>query len=179
MSDVSITKGYLPGAIGRVTELNGRYYADNWGLGLFFEAMVATDLSEFLKRYDPLRDGFWTASSKGRVEAHITIDGVNSGTKGAHLRYFIVSDEFRGTGIGRELITRAVAFCREAGHRKVYLWTFEGLHTARNLYEGAGFKLVEAQKGSRWGVELMEQRFELHLLEGNSGVTTSNQENKL
>src|SRR5512136_256422 len=119
MLDVSITKGYIPGAIGRVAELNGRYYHDNWGLGLFFEAMAATDLSEFLKRYDTLRDGFWTASSKGRVEAHITIDGINSETKGAHLRYFIVSDELRGTGIGRELITRAVAFCREAGHRRV------------------------------------------------------------
>jgi GNAT superfamily N-acetyltransferase len=163
MLDVSITKGYIPGAIGRVAELNGRYYHDNWGLGLFFEAMVATDLSEFLKRYDTLRDGFWTASSRGRVEAHITIDGVNSETKGAHLRYFIVSDELRGTGIGRELITRAVAFCREAGHRKVYLWTFEGLHTARHLYEGAGFRLVEMQRGSRWGVEVTEQRFELHL----------------
>ena len=163
MSDISITKGYIPGAIGRVAELNGRYYHDNWGFGLVFEAMAATDLSEFLKRYDPLRDGFWTASSKGRVEGHITIDGINAETKGAHLRYFIVSDEFRGTGIGRDLITRAVGFCREAGHRKVYLWTFEGLHAARHLYEGAGFKLVEMKRGSRWGAEVTEQRFELHL----------------
>ena len=163
MLDVSITKGYIPGAIGRVSELNGRYYHDNWGLGQFFEAMVATDLSEFLKRYDTLRDGFWTASSRGRVEAHITIDGVNSETKGAHLRYFIVSDELRGMGIGRELITRAVAFCRKAGHCKVYLWTFEGLHTAHHLYEGAGFRLIEMQRGSRWGAELTEQRFELNL----------------
>jgi hypothetical protein len=47
MLDVSITKGYIPGAIGRVAELNGRYYHDNWGLGLFFEAMVATAVSFF------------------------------------------------------------------------------------------------------------------------------------
>ena len=163
MLDISITKGYSPGAIGRVAELNGRYYHDNWGFGLFFEAMMATDLSAFLKRYDASRDGFWTASSRGRIEGHIAIDGVNFETKGAHLRYFIVSDEFRGTGIGRELITRAVAFCREARHRRVYLWTFEGLHAARHLYEEAGFRLVEMQRGSRWGAEVMEQRFELHL----------------
>ncbi len=163
MSDISIMKGYLPGAIGRVAELNGRYYAENWGFGLFFEAMAAADLSEFLKRYDPRRDGFWTASSGGRVEGHITIDGVHSETEGAHLRYFIVSDAFRGKGIGRELIGRAVAFCREAGHGKVYLWTFEGLHAARHLYEGAGFRLVESRRGSRWGKEVTEQRFALHL----------------
>jgi len=111
-------QGLYSRAIGRVAELNGRYYHENWGFGLFFEAMVATDLSDFLKRYDPLRDGFWTASSRGRVEGHITIDGVNSETKGAHLRYFIVSDELRGTGIGRELITRAVAFCCESDTRR-------------------------------------------------------------
>ncbi len=164
MTGIHITRGYVPGAIGRVVELNGGYYHDNWGFGLFFEAMVAKDLADFLLRYDAARDGFWTAARRGRIEAHITIDGVNSATKGAHLRYFIVSDEFRGTGIGRELITRAVAFCREAGHKKVYLWTFEGLHAARHLYEGAGFVQVETQRGSRWGVEVEEQRFELHLL---------------
>ena len=163
MPDIWITRGYIPGAIGRVAEMNGRYYHDNWGFGLFFEAMVARDLSEFLQRYDASRDGFWTALSGDRIEAHITIDGVNSATKGAHLRYFIVSDEFRGTGIGRELITRAVTFCREVGHRKVYLWTFEGLYAARHLYEGAGFRLAEMRRGSQWGAEVMEQRFELHL----------------
>ena len=39
----------------------------------------------------------------------------------------------------------------------------EGLHAARHLYEGAGFRLVEMKRGSRWGAEVMEQRFELHL----------------
>ncbi|HOW56883.1 MAG TPA: GNAT family N-acetyltransferase [Smithellaceae bacterium] len=163
MSDICIIRDYIPGAIGRVAELNGRYYHDNWGFGLFFEAMVATDLSAFLQRYDPRRDGFWTASVKGRVEAHISIDGLNSDTKGAHLRYFIVSDDLRGTGIGRALITRAISFCREARHKKVYLWTFAGLDSARHLYEAAGFRLVESQMGSRWGTEVTEQRFELHL----------------
>ncbi len=163
MSELSITRGYIPGAIGRIAEMHGRYYHENWGFGLIFETMVATELSDFLKRYDAGRDGFWIASNNGRVEAHITIDGTDSETKGAHLRYFIVSDEFRGTGIGRELITRAVEFCREAGHRKVHLWTFEGLHAARHLYESAGFRLVETQRGSRWGVEVTEQSFELHL----------------
>jgi GNAT superfamily N-acetyltransferase len=163
MPELSIIRGYIPGAIGRIAEMHGRYYHDKWGFGLIFETMVATELSDFLKRYDAAHDGFWTASNNGRVEAHITIDGINSETKGAHLRYFIVSDEFRGTGIGRELITGAVDFCREAGHRKVYLWTFEGLHAARHLYESAGFRLVEMLKGSRWGVEVTEQRFELNL----------------
>jgi GNAT superfamily N-acetyltransferase len=163
MSDITIARGYIPGAIGRVAELNGTYYHEKWGFGLVFEAMVATDLSEFLNRYDESRDGFWTAHLGERVEGHITIDGVNSETKGAHLRYFIVSDMLRGRGVGSRLITSAVEFCRQAGHKKIYLWTFEGLEAARYLYEKTGFHLVEQKRGSRWGVEVTEQRMELIL----------------
>ncbi|RTZ99387.1 MAG: hypothetical protein DSY89_08480, partial [Deltaproteobacteria bacterium] len=67
MSDIRVNKGYFPGAIGQVTELHGTYYHSHWGFGLYFEAMVATGLSTFLKRYDESRDGFWTVSEKERV----------------------------------------------------------------------------------------------------------------
>ena len=100
MPDIEIVRGYSPGAIGRVAELNGTYYHKHWGFGLIFEAMCATDLSEFLGRYDENRDGFWTALRHGRIEGHLSIDGIHSDTKGAHLRYFIVSDEIRGQGAG-------------------------------------------------------------------------------
>jgi GNAT superfamily N-acetyltransferase len=163
MPDVDIKNGYVPGSIGRVAEMHGTYYHDNWDFGLFFEAMVATDLSEFLSRYERTRDGFWTASMNGRVEGHITIDGHHAEEQGAHLRYFIVSDSVRGKGIGCRLINTAMDFCRQAGHKKVYLWTFEGLHPARHLYERAGFRLVEQRTGSQWGTRVNEQRFELQI----------------
>ena len=163
MPDVEIISGYVPGSIGRVAELHGTYYHDNWEFGLFFEAKVATDLSEFLSRFDKMRDGFWTAVMNGRVEGHITIDGIHAVDEGAHLRYFIVSDALRGKGIGSRLINTAMDFCRQAGHKRVYLWTFEGLYPARHLYEKAGFALVEQRVGSQWGTRVNEQRFELLL----------------
>jgi hypothetical protein len=43
---------YRPGAIGRVTEMHAAYYHRTWGFGLFFEAKVATELAEFLGRFD-------------------------------------------------------------------------------------------------------------------------------
>lgn len=161
MSEIPVARGYIPGSIGRVAELNGTYYHENWGFGLVFEAMVATDLSAFLQRYDDARDGFWCALLGDRIEGHITIDGVHSESEGAHLRYFIVSDALRGRGVGNRLITSAVDFCREAGHKKIYLWTFNGLSAARYLYEKAGFRIVEQKRGTRWGTEVTEQRFEL------------------
>ena len=161
MSNVEIVKGYVPGSIGRVAELHGTYYHEHWDFPLFFEAKVATELSEFLGRYDEKRDSFWTASLKGRVEGFITIDGIYSEKEGAHLRWFIISDILRGRGIGNRLIKEALDFCRNQGYKRVYLWTFEGLKAARHLYEKSGFELVEQHKGVQWGTEVNEQRFEM------------------
>lgn len=163
MPDVEITRGYIPGSIGRVAELHGIYYHEHWGFDLFFEAKVATELAEFLGRYNEQRDGFWTASLEGRIEGSITIDGIQAGGEGAHLRWLIVSDALRGRGIGDRLISTTVDYCRNRGYRQVYLWTFEGLHAARHLYEKLGFRLVEEHIGTQWGKEVNEQRFELRL----------------
>jgi GNAT superfamily N-acetyltransferase len=163
MSKIKIRKGYTPGAIGRVAELHGTYYHAHWGFGLFFEAKVATGLAEFLKRYDESRDGFWTVFLEGRIEGSLAIDGIHSNGEGAHLRWFIVSDLLRGKGAGNQLIKEAMDFCRSKRYRNVYLWTFEGLDPARHLYEKHGFQLVEEHRGTQWGTEVKEQRFECRL----------------
>ena len=163
MSDVEITRGYSPGSLGRVAELHGTYYHQQWGFELFFETKVATELAEFLERYEDKRDGFWTASLAGRVEGSITIDGRHAAGEGAHLRWFVMSDALRGRGVGNQLINTATDFCRNKDYKRMYLWTFEGLHAARHLYEKAGFSLVEQQAGTQWGTQVNEQRFELRL----------------
>jgi len=163
MPDVQIVRGYIPGSIGRVAELHGTYYQRHWGFGLFFEAKVATELAAFLGRYDEQRDGFWTALVGGRMEGSITIDGSHASAEGAHLRWFVLSDASRGKGVGNQLMDTAIGFCKSHGYRQVYLWTFEGLNAARHLYEKNGFRLVEQQKGTQWGREVNEQRFELRL----------------
>ncbi len=163
MPNVKIASGYIPGSIGRVAELHGTYYHTHWGFGRFFEAKVATELAEFLSRYDEKRDGFWTALLEDRVEGSLTIDGIHSAGKGAHLRWFIMSDALRGKGVGKRLINAAIDFCNHKGYKRVYLWTFEGLDAAKHLYEKTGFKLVEQNRGIQWGTEVNEQRFELRL----------------
>jgi len=163
MTEIEISRGYTPGAIGRVVEMHGDYYARRWGFGFYFEAKVAKTLEGFLSRYDEKRDGFWTASRTGRVEGSIAIDGLHADADGAHLRWFIVSEDLHGRGVGSALLSNAVDFCRSSGYRKVYLWTFEGLLSARRLYEKTGFRLVEQRPGTQWGKEVHEQRFELQL----------------
>jgi GNAT superfamily N-acetyltransferase len=160
MSEISIA-GYVPGAIGRVAELHAAYYGAAWHFGLYFEAKVATELSRFLLRLDPARDGFWTAIRDGRVEGSLALDGAQAGTEGAHLRWFILSDALRGQGVGNRLLQAAVEFCRQRGYDRVFLWTFQGLEPARHLYEKFGFRLTEQIEGEQWGKRVLEQRYVL------------------
>jgi len=158
MSEIAIA-GYVPGAIGRVVQLHADYYSKAWDFGLYFEAKVAGELSQFLQRLDPARDGFWTVVRAGRVEGSIAVDGANAQTEGAHLRWFILSDALRGSGVGNRLMQEAVDFCRRREYARVFLWTFQGLEPARHLYEKFGFRLAEQIEGGQWGKRVLEQRF--------------------
>jgi GNAT superfamily N-acetyltransferase len=162
LNDVSFT-GYVPGAIGRVAELHGTYYYKHWGFDLFFESKVAMELSEFLRRFNEARDGFWVARVEEKIVGSVAIDGIHRDGQGAHLRWFITAPENQGQGIGNKLLNEAVEFCRKKGHSRIYLWTFAGLHPARHLYEKFGFKLCEEREGEQWGKAVTEQKFELNL----------------
>lgn len=163
MSGIEIKKGYIPGAIGRVAELHGIYYSLNWDFGLFFEAKVAVELSEFLSRFDKTRDGFWIAEDGGKIAGSVSIDGIEGKTKGARLRWFIVDPKMHGRGTGRMLMREAVSFCKTANHGKIYLTTFAGLDPARHLYETLGFVLREEWVDAHWGKPVTAQKFELDL----------------
>jgi len=159
--------GYEPGAIGRITELQASYYAKHWGLGLYFEAKCATELSEFLSRFNPAQDGAWFAKVNGQIVGGIFIDGKDAQGEGARLRWFILDADYQGHGIGNRLVQEAISFCKRAGYKRVYLTTFSGLNTARHLYEKFGFRLhSEIDGAALTGTSsLTEQIFELILTE--------------
>jgi GNAT superfamily N-acetyltransferase len=152
--------GYWPGVIGKITELHGAYYHENWGFDISFETQVGRELSEFLRDFHDSRDFFRTARAGDRFAGSIAIDGKDAGS-GARLRWFIVAPEFQRLGIGRKLIREALRFCQEAGYGRIFLWTFKGLDGARSLYESEGFRLAVEHDVRQWGNKITEQMFAL------------------
>lgn len=151
---------YRPGALAAIVGLHMAYYAPAWGFSLPFETKVAGELAAFLARRDPRRDLFLCAwDAEGRLAGSITMDGLHAQGEGAHLRWFIVADHARGTGLGRRLVTTAMQFCHEKGYRRAFLTTFAGLDAARHLYESVGFVLAEERGADPWGGRVGEQRF--------------------
>src|SRR6185369_12094048 len=134
--------------LGWVTQIQAAYYAEHWELGLYFEAKVATELAEFLGRFDARRDGVWIAQLDGKFVGAVFIDGKDAQGEGARLRWFIVDPAYQGRGIGNRLMDAAISFCRQAGFKRVYLTTFAGLASARHLYEKYGFNVCREVDGS-------------------------------
>lgn len=159
---VTIRHDLRPGDLGRVVALHGVLYAREFGFDHGFEAYVAETVAELGRLARPGLDRLWVAERDGRQVGSIAIIGREGGA--AQLRWFLVDPEVRGAGLGRRLIDEALAFCRTAGYRSVYLWTVSGLDAAARLYVAAGFRKTEVKPAALlWGVELAEERYDLSL----------------
>jgi DNA-binding MarR family transcriptional regulator/GNAT superfamily N-acetyltransferase len=152
-----IVEGYQPGCIGDVASLHARFYSEHARFGAFFERKVATGLAGFVESLPAPDKALWLYVENGRSLASLAIDSDHTAGV-AHLRWFIVDDSLRGSGIGRQLIARAMAFVDEH-FDETYLWTFKGLGAARHLYESVGFQLTNEAEGMQWGSTVVEQRF--------------------
>ena len=162
LGELKLTK-YFPGIVGKITEEHAIYYFKNWGLDISFETQVAQELSDFLLKFQEDRDGFWIATIAGAFAGSIAIDGRNHNKEGSRLRWFIVTPRFHRSGVGITLLKKSIDFCKQAGHKRIYLWTFKGLESARYLYEKEGFRLCKTHEVRQWGQDIEEQMFELNL----------------
>ena len=77
MTNLKIVAGYKPKIIGRVTELHAQYYSQEWNFGHFFEAKVATELSNFIQNYNPVKDCIWSVNVDEIIEGSISINENN------------------------------------------------------------------------------------------------------
>lgn len=159
MEDIKL-EGYRPGALAGTIALHMDYYAREWGFGVDFETKLAREMGDFLPRMDGEKDLFLTAWRGGDMLGSITLDATGGGEKGAHLRWFIVSDDARGTGLGGRLMAETMRFAGERGYRKLWLTTFAGLGPARRLYEKHGFRLTQESGADQWNGGVREQLFQ-------------------
>jgi GNAT superfamily N-acetyltransferase len=150
-----------PGDLGEIVRLHGVLYAEEYGLDNTFEAYVAGPLSEFVLSEDKRGERVWVVEVGGKVAGCIAIVRVGEGV--AQLRWFLLTPETRGRGLGKRLMEEAVNFCRKEGYRRIILWTFSELETATALYRRWGFVKAEEKAHRIWGRDLTEEKYELEL----------------
>jgi GNAT superfamily N-acetyltransferase len=150
------------GDLGWVVMAHGRSYADEFGWDTSFEALVARIVADFAGAHDPQREAAWIAEVDGaRAGCVFCVASEEPGT--AKLRILLVDPAARGRGVGSRLVRTCLDFARDAGYRRVTLWTNDVLVTARRLYQGVGFRLVDSERHHSWGRDLVGETWVLDL----------------
>jgi GNAT superfamily N-acetyltransferase len=151
-----------PGDLGWVVMAHGELYASEFGWDTSFEALVARIVADYAAGPDPASDGAWIAEvDRRRVGCVFCVAGDDPGE--CRLRILLVDPSARGQALGSRLVATAIGFARDAGYRRMTLWTNDPLAAARRLYLRHGFRLTDERPHHSFGVELVGQTYELAL----------------
>lgn len=106
------------------------------------------------------------------------IDGAPVGTvsglpeeKQFYIRSMAVKPSAQGRGVGQQLLEVLEAFAREAGYKKLYLYTTSVLPGAKRLYEKNGFYVLRETLPEEW--------FNMGGLEMEKGLKIDNEDRNL
>lgn len=150
-----------PGDIGYIIYRHGVLYAREYGFDETFDLYVGKPLLTFAENFNPEKENLWMAEKGADILGSMAIVNTDEGI--AQLRWLLVEPQARGLGIGRALVDRGVAFCREKAYTSIFLWTIDYLEAAKKIYSGAGFKKTGSKTSQAWGQTLTEERWDLPL----------------
>lgn len=137
------------------------HYARVEGFDATFGELVARIIAEFLVGHDPAREQGWIIHDGDTRLGSIFCVALNETT--AKLRLFYLVPEARGTGAGQALLDQCRSFARGAGYVQLTLWTHESHKAAGRIYKRNGFTRVAARPVHSFGVDLVEETWEIRL----------------
>jgi DNA-binding MarR family transcriptional regulator/GNAT superfamily N-acetyltransferase len=149
------------GDMGWVVHRHGALYAREYGFDQTFEALVAEIVARFIRNFDPRRERCWIAERDGEIVGSVFV--VRQSKQIAKLRLLLVEPSARGLGLGKRLVEECIRFARDAGYKKMVLWTQSILIAARATYKKQGFELIRSQPERNFGHDLIAETWERKL----------------
>ncbi|SMX42398.1 GNAT family N-acetyltransferase [Maliponia aquimaris] len=156
-----VLKELGPGDVDWLVAQHGRLYARDEGFDASFAVLVREILEAFEAGHDPACErGFVAWQGEARLGS---IFCVRQDGDTAKLRLFFLLPEARGKGLGKRMLQACMGFARDCGYRRMVLWTHESHRAACALYERAGWWLVRSEPKRSFGVDVVEQGWEVTL----------------
>ncbi len=154
-SEISIRDYFLSEDLQLLIEKQRQFYAEAHGWDDTFLAYLQ-------ETFDAKIEKIWIAESGGKFAGSVGL--VKHDEKTVQLRWFLVDADFRGRGLGTQLLEHLVAYCQDMKFDQIFLWTVSTMAEARPLYKKFGFRISEVkQEASLWGQQLTEERWDLEL----------------
>ena len=150
-----------PGDYGWIVKRHAELYAQEYKWREPFEGVCAQIVADFVNKFDAKRERCWIAEMDGENVGSIFV--AKDSDEVARIRLLLVDPKARGLGLGAKLTEQAVRFAREAGYKKMTLWTHSVLKAARHIYQKAGFKLIRSEKHKSWGQPVVSEYWDLDL----------------
>jgi DNA-binding MarR family transcriptional regulator/GNAT superfamily N-acetyltransferase len=150
-----------PGDFGWIVKSHAELYAEEYGWIQPFEGLCAQIVADFVNKSDPKRERCWIAEMNGKNVGSILL--VRDSDSVARIRLLLVDPKARGLGLGAELTDECIRFARQAGYKKITLWTHRVLTAARHIYQKAGFKLMRSERHRSWGRAVVSEHWDLEL----------------
>lgn len=154
-----VIRAHRSGDMGWIVHRHGVLYRQEYGYDERFEALVARVVADFIDNLDPARERCWIAERNGEIVGSVFV--VAKSAEVAKLRLLLVEPSARGMGLGRRLVDGVISFSRDAGYRKIQLWTQSELTAARKIYAAAGFKLTGTEQHEAFGKPAEAEIWEL------------------
>ena len=149
------------GDYGWIVSRHGTLYAEEFGWGEPFEGLVAGIVADFAKQNDPKRERCWIGEVDGENVGCAFL--VRDSDEVARIRLVLVDPKGRGLGLGTRLVDECIAFARQAGYRRITLWTHAELVAARRIYASRGFALTKSETKESFGKDVVSEHWDLDL----------------
>lgn len=156
-----LLRPHQSGDMGWIVQQHGLLYAREYAWDERFEGLVAGIAAGFIEHFNRQRERCWIAEIDGEPVGSVML--VEKSAAVAKLRLLLVLPQARGFGIGRRLVDECSRFARQAGYRKIILWTNSVLVAARRIYQQAGYRLIESEPHHSFGQDLVGETWELVL----------------
>jgi DNA-binding MarR family transcriptional regulator/N-acetylglutamate synthase-like GNAT family acetyltransferase len=150
------------GDFGWIVSRHAELYLREYGWAEPFEGLCAQIVADFVKNFDPKLERCWIAELKGENVGCVMLVKDDQPAV-ARLRLLLVDPKARGLGLGARLVDECVRFARNAGYKKITLWTHSVLLAARHVYEKAGFTLTSSEPRHTWGKDVVAEFWDLDL----------------